>query len=403
MTISTGESGHGSAAARAYAVRVAIFYAAVFLVAGAQMPFLPVWLDWNGLTASEISVVAAVPLIVRIIVTPAFAFLADRHGDHRLALIALSWAGFAMLLLLTRAGGFWPILISATLFALFWTSVMPLTETIALNGVRRAGLDYGRMRIWGSISFIAASFGGGFILEWTGNAFAIWLIVAGGLATVIGAHLLPQPGSLPNTTAGAAASATARKGLRLDEALALLSNRAFLTFLLAVGSIQAAHAVIYTYGTLHWQSQKITSATAGMLWTIGVIAEIMLFAWSKAIVARLGPMLLIAIGGVAAVVRWTIMAFDPPVALLVPLQILHALTFGATHLGAVHHIAATISERQGATAQAVTAAVTAGIAMGGATLLSGRFYEAFQGRAYLAMAALGAIGLAAALVLRRAR
>jgi len=336
VTISTGESGHGSAAARAYAVRVAIFYAAVFLVAGAQMPFLPVWLDWNGLTASEISVVAAVPLIVRIIVTPAFAFLADRHGDHRLALIALSWAGFAMLLLLTRAGGFWPILISATLFALFWTSVMPLTETIALNGVRRAGLDYGRMRIWGSISFIAASFGGGF-------------------------------------------------------------------FLLAVGSIQAAHAVIYTYGTLHWQSQKITSATAGMLWTIGVIAEIMLFAWSKAIVARLGPMLLIAIGGVAAVVRWTIMAFDPPVALLVPLQILHALTFGATHLGAVHHIAATISERQGATAQAVTAAVTAGIAMGGATLLSGRFYEAFQGRAYLAMAALGAIGLAAALVLRRAR
>ena len=51
------------------------------------------------------------------------------------------------------------------MFAVAWTTIMPLTETVAMSGVKAAGLDYGRMRLWGSLSFIAASFCGGWVVE----------------------------------------------------------------------------------------------------------------------------------------------------------------------------------------------------------------------------------------------
>ena len=93
------------------------------------------------------------------------------------------------------------------------------------------------------------------------------------------------------------------------------------------------------------------------------------------------------------------MGFDPPLALLVPLQLLHALTFSATHIGAIHFIGRAVPETQAGTAQALYASVTGGIAMGGAMLVAGPLYAAYAGRAYWAMAALAAVALAASLVL----
>ena len=149
-----------------FAVRVGAFFAAVFMVAGTYMPFLPVWLAERGLSASEIGIIFAAPMVLRILITPAVAFFADRIGNHRLVLVALSWSGAAVLLLLFRAEGFLAILLVTLAFQLAWTAVMPLTETVAMGGVKARGLDYGRMRLWGSLSFIAVSFAGGFAVGW---------------------------------------------------------------------------------------------------------------------------------------------------------------------------------------------------------------------------------------------
>ena len=111
--------------------------------------------------------------------------------------------------------------------------------------------------------------------------------------------------------------------------------------------------------------------------------------------------MLMAAGALAGVVRWSAMAADPPLAGLVMLQALHGLTYGATHIGAVHYITASVPPALAGTAQALYASVTAGIAMGLATLLAGQLYEASGGLAYLAMAGLSLAGLAASLVLLR--
>ena len=383
---------------RFFAARVSLLFAAIFVVAGTNLPFLPVWLDWAGLGPREIAIVTAMPLFVRVAVTPAIAFAADRAGDHRRFLIGLSWAGLAALVVLAQSREFWAILACTVAFAAAWTTVMPLTETVAMSGVKAAGLDYGRMRVWGSLSFIAASLVGGWVVQRLGAGSAIWLVVAGAALTTAAAHALARPIGL-----GRLKAATSPPRLSLAEAVGLLGSRTFLIFLVAAGLVQAAHAVFYTFGTLHWRDLGLSTGWSGALWAISIVAEVALFAYSAAVVRRIGPVELIALGAGAAVVRWLAMGFDPPLALLVPLQLLHALTFGATHVGAMHFIGRAVPQVQAGTAQALYASVTGGIAMGGAMLVTGPLYAAYAGRAYWAMAVLAAVGLLASLVLLKAK
>lgn len=366
----------------------------MFLVAGTKLPFLPIWLEWRGLTLAQISIVTAAPLFARIIVTPVIALAADRWGEHRKTLIILAWIALALLMLLTQAYGFPAILGLTLLIAVAWTTVMPLAETVAMGGVRAQGLDYGRMRLWGSLSFIAASFAGGWAIVVFGPAVAVWLMVAGAAGTLAAAYVLPASSSLD-------AAAKTRPSVTRAEIVALVMSGRFVLFLFAVGCTQAAHAVFYTFGTVHWRAQGISAGWAGVLWAVGVSVEIGLFAVSGAAIRWRGPVLLIAAGALAGVVRWSAMAFDPPLAALVALQVLHGLTYGATHIGAVHYISASVPPALAGTAQALYASMTAGIAMGLATLLAGQLYVASGALAYLAMAGLSLAGLVAGLALLR--
>ncbi len=270
---------------------------------------------------------------------------------------------------------------------------MPLAETLAMGVVRSIAADYGRMRLWGSVSFIVASVAGGWWIEHTSAAAAIWLIALAAFTTAVIGHQLPAASELGN--GGSAAAAT-----RAD-ALALMRSPPFLWFVMAVGAVQAAHAVFYVFGVLHWRAQGLSTAWCGGLWALSIVVEIALFAYSSAVLRLVSPVTLILAGAVASVVRWSAMGFDPPFWLLVPLQITHALTFAASHLGAVHFLARTVAPESAATAQALYSAAAGGIAMGGAMMLAGPAYAAYGGKAYWLMTVLSLAGVGATLIVRR--
>jgi PPP family 3-phenylpropionic acid transporter len=354
-----------------------------------------VWLDSRGLSPQEIAAVTGAPFFIRFIVTPLVAMQADRSGAHRAIVIALSWASLALALVTSQMPGFWPLFLTAVPFALAISTIMPLTETICVFGVKSGGLDYGRMRLWGSVSFIGIGLVGGMIVDRFGAGTGIWVIVCGAVATVVAAHFLPHT---PGNGQPAKTSGRAEHGFIGGEVKKLIRSRLFLTFLLAAGAVQGAHGMFYTFGALHWRSQGISTAWVGALWAVGVLAEVLLFAYSRAIVAYMGAAALIAAGSAAAILRWGVMGLDPPLWLLFPLQLLHALTYGATHVGAIHFISRAVPEAASGTGQALYATVAAGVLMGGATLLSGSLYAAFGGAAYFAMAAFAAVSLAASIV-----
>ncbi len=379
---------------RWYGARIGLFYAAMFLVMGTVLPYLNVWLEWRGLSLAEIAIVATVSPLVRLVAGPALSFLADRHQAHRSVVIGSAWLGFLAWYLLSQVSSFWSILIACALVSITGSALMPLVETLAMAGVRAWTLDYGRMRLWGSVSFIAVSIAGGWLIDFYGVQAAMWMLVTGAFLTAIAAHYLPvAPQSVD--------AAGPRRALQVDDALALVRSPAIMTFLLAAGAVQGAHAVFYVFGVLHWRAQGISNGWCGALWSIAVIAEIVLFwmggRWFKAI----GPIEIMMIGAIAAIVRWFAMAFDPPLMLLVALQLLHALTYAATHLGAMQFLARAVPAEQSGTAQGVYALVTGGLAMALANQIAGLAYLSAQSRAYLVMVGVSIIALAALALLKR--
>ena len=204
---------------------------------------------------------------------------------------------------------------------------------------------------------------------------------------------------VPNASLGRAFAAL--NAIRLRDALALVRSPVFLIFLFATSATQGAHALYYAFGTLHWQSLGIGPVVIGLLWSIGVVFEIALFAVSRAVVTMLGPTRLILIAAIASIVRWSVIALNPPLAVLFAVQSLHALTFGAAHLGAVHFISEAVPERLSATAQGLYAATAAGLFMGGLLLASGPLYAALGSQAFLVMGGLGVAATVAALILVR--
>jgi PPP family 3-phenylpropionic acid transporter len=383
-------------AASSLAWRLAFLYAALFLVVGCYLPYLPVWLSWRDLGVNEIAVLLATPLFARILFTPVISFAADRLGDRRVILIALAWGSLLSFLLLWAADGFWQMFLATLLLAINWTAIMPLTETVAMTGIRNGALDYGRVRLWGSLSFIVASLGTGLIIGEVGPQTVLPLLVAASALLVLGTHLLPRALTGPGRTAP-----SVLERLKLADAFALARSPLFLLFLAAASLIQASHALIYTFGTLHWQAQGFPSGAIGGLWSLGVIAEIVLFAASGRIMARHGATRLLLLAGLAASVRWGLMAADPPLWATAILQTLHALSFGAAHLAAMHFLTRAVPEDRAATAQGLYAAVVAGLIMGLATIASGPLYRALAGEAYGVMSVLGLIGAACAYLLMR--
>jgi len=274
-------------------------------------------------------------------------------------------------------------------------SIIPLGETVVLATVYRLGLDYGRLRIWGSATFIATSFAGGPMLAAFGSWSVLWAAL-GLMVVVLGSCvLLPEVEkiALPTTTTAAAKNS--------GTVFRLLRQPVFMLFLVAGGLGNASHAVLYGFATLHWRAVGYSDVLIGLLWAEGVVAEIVLFWLGSRLVRRFGAANLLALGAAAGVIRWTAMGLSDALWLALLTQALHAFTFGAAHLGAMHFIARAAPEEMSATAQSLHGAVGAGIAVGLVMAMAGVLYENFANGAYLFMAGIAAASFLATLALAK--
>src|SRR6056297_1337131 len=232
-------------------------------------------------------------------------------------------------------------------------AIMPLAEVAAMKGVREQGLDYGRMRLWGSLAFIAANVGGGWIIAASGNGAILPILIFGSVLSLAAGWTLPA--ASPHDKDAPAAFV-----MTLEEIRRTLNLRGLWVIMLAGGIIQASHAVYYAFSAIHWQAQGIDGRWFGILWGVGVIAEVVLFAYAGRVLNRIGALAMIGIGALGGVVRWGIMAADPGFATLLFAQLLHGLTFGATHLGTVHAIQERVAPERAASAQSLHSALSSG-------------------------------------------
>ena len=294
------------------------------------------------------------------------------------ALAALGFAGF------TLAQGFWILLLLQVVTAASAQALLPLGESRTLSMVRARGLDYGRIRLWGSVSFVVGVLGIGGLLDLVPLATLPWILAASLFLTLCATLALPRAMEDPEPGTRGALKA-------------LLADRPLRWVLVAAALIQASHAAYYAFSAIAWKAAGLSTLTIGILWTEGVLAEIAFFAVSRRLLARISLRGLLIAAALGGLLRWSVTAFTVALPALALIQLLHAATFAAAHLAAVHFIAARAPKGLAATGQGLYAGLS-GVAMGAMMLAAGPLYDRFGLGSFGFMVAVCALALAVILV-----
>ncbi len=374
-----------------FELRVALAYFAIFMSSGLHLPYFPLWLAFRDLTPTQISVVLSMPLFVRVIAAPLVSMLADRSNDraHILSIATVLAAIVAAFYFVPF--GFAGVLIVSLMLAPPWTSQVPLADTIALSGVRRYGADFARMRVWGSISFLLASFAGGVFIQHMGEQIIPSALLGALIAACAMSFVVPRIGKPRRLSP--------LSDVDIGDAGRALRRPAFVTFLIATGITQASHAYGYSFSAIYWKSIGIEETMIGSLWSISVVAEVIMFTSFRRVFGRLHPAKVLMIGSAAAMFRWAVFPLVAPAGLgiagFLVIQSLHAFSFALSFLGMQKMIALTIPEERGGTAQGLSTFFI-GTALAIVTMASGPLYSATGIYGFYVMVALAACGLALA-------
>ena len=372
------------------ALRLAFFYAAIFASIGVFLPYWPLWLEYRGLSAPEIGLIIGASFWPRIVTSLLIPNLADRLGMRRAVMIWLTALTFFGLIGFALVSEFWLFMLLSLLTGATWASILPLGEAISLNQTARFGINFGRVRLWGSITFILMSIGAGYALDLFDARVVFPLILSMTFMTLIACITMPKVDQPPSST----------DGLHLG---LLFRRRALWQLVIASGLIQVSHAVFYGFGTIHWRAAGHSEAMIGWLWAEGVTAEVLLFMWGTKLIGHISNQHLIIIAGILAVLRWTLNGIFTDLPWLVITQALHAGSFALTYLATLDYLRTTTPPALQASAQGFYSAIGLAPLFGIATPLSGWLYGLFQGQAFFAMALMAAAGALLALLLPTAK
>ncbi|QXN60607.1 3-phenylpropionate MFS transporter [Serratia fonticola] len=356
---------------------LALSYFTYFFSYGIYLPFWSVWLKGEGIPPETIGILLGAGLVARFLGS---LLIAPRVKDpsylitalRLLALLSLAFAvGFCF-----GNGWAWLMLVIAG-FNLFFSPLVPLTDALAATWQRQITLDYGRVRLWGSLAFVIGSaLTGKLVSVWGHNAILISLLVSI-LAMLVG--MLLKPSVLPQGESRAQ-NEPSRSWREL------LSEGPVWRFLLCVTLLQGAHAGYYSFASIYWEEAGYSAATIGYLWSLGVVAEVVIFASSNFLFRRWNARNLLLLSAVCGLLRWGLMATTTEIGWLLLVQVLHCGTFTVCHLAAMRFIAA----RQGAEVIRLQAVYSA-LAMGGGiavmTVVAGFLFEHYQGGVFWVMVA----------------
>lgn len=361
-------------------LRIAALYATTFARLGISMPFFPLWLVAHGLTPDQIGLLTALPHVVSVVATPLTAGLADRFPPMIVLVGAnlIAAAGFA---LMAPGPGLALLVGLVVLTAVAQSPLVAVVDVLAIAVLKaRPRLHYGRLRSWGTVTFIVASIVGGAVAGWlppTAIPLAISLSFLVAAATALAAPRAPA--ERPVTVAPGLSRV--RIGLVLGLVIA------------ATGLIQASHGMLFAFGSISFEAAGIRPEWIGVLWGVAGAVEIVVFILiGSAVGPRFPAFLAIAVGGAVSTLRWVVMALEPGVGWQVFAMGLHGIGFGATHLGTIAALSRLAPEGGLGRAQGVMVAIHA-LGVGLVMAASGPLYGAWGGVAFAAMVPLSLAGV----------
>ncbi|WP_200550135.1 3-phenylpropionate MFS transporter [Kosakonia sp. LAM2021] len=343
---------------------LALAYFTYFFSYGIFLPFWSVWLKGVGLTPEIIGMLLGAGLVARFLGS---LFIAPRVSDPSRLIMALRVLALATLLFAlafyagTHVAWLAVIIIG---FNLFFSPLVPLTDALAGTWQKQFPMDYGRVRLWGSIAFVIGSALTGKLVSLFDYQAILALLTLGAASMLLG--MLLRPSILPQ------GENRQQDGAGWQAWRALIAQN--WRFLACVSLLQGAHAAYYGFSAIYWQSAGYSASTVGYLWSLGVVAEVVIFALSNRLFRRFSARDLLLLSAVCGLVRWSLMGWTTELPWLIIAQILHCGTFTVCHLAAMRYISA----RQGSEVirlQAVYSAVAMGGSIALMTMIAGFLFE----------------------------
>ncbi|MBS1198000.1 MAG: transporter [Proteobacteria bacterium] len=344
--------------------RLSGYYFFHFAFIGAFLPFFGLYLQSIGFSAWDIGLLMSLMNVMRLFSPSIWGWLADRSGC-RVPIIRLAGlmglTGFSIFFYLR---GFTGMMLVMGLLSFFWSAALPLVEALTFSHLREASTHYSRIRLWGSIGFVLAVLGTGALLDYLPINTVLtvcWLFMAGNFGLA-----LSLPEALP---------APEKKGqLAL---VGLLRQSRVKSLFAASFAMSAAHGAFYIFFSIHLAAHGYGQGQVGVLWTLGVVAEILVFLAMARLNRIFSLRAILFACFLAAILRFLLTGWCAGwLSLLVLAQLLHGLTFGAHHAASIAAVNRWFAGRAQARGQALYSSISfgAGSLFGG--LVSGWMWDA---------------------------
>ena len=368
------------------APRLASFYFAYFAYVGIGLAYLPLYFAARGLQPGEIALLVALPYIARTFAPAAWGWIADATGQRRGIVVFSCAAGTVCFAAMPQVAGVAEIGLLVAALALLSAGAIPLVEAITLGSLAGQPGRYGPIRLWGSVGFVVATLGGGAWLDLRPPATLPPLLVVLSLISLACALALP---------AGAARAHTAVSAPLLTAPVRALLAAGF--------CMSAAHGTLYTFFTLYLERAGHSGIVIGSLWTIGVVAEIVVFLFLPQLFRRCSFSAILVVSLACAVARFLAIGWLPAsLWILVPAQLLHAATFGAFHAASVAAVHRVVPEHAHSRGQTLFSSIAYGAGGAAGALIAGWTWQAGgHAMAFSASAAAALLGACFAYRLRR--
>lgn len=368
-------------------LNLSAFYFFYFAYLGAFAPFFALYLTSVGMNAVEIGVLMALPQLTRIVAPHLWGWVAD-HTGRRIGVVRISGTAGMIAFLGVFAGDSFALLF-VVLFAMmfFWSAALPLVEATTLSKLGDETARYGRIRVWGSVGFIAAVVAVGYLFDATGPRSVLWVIAGLMAGMLLLSFTLSEARPEPHESDDLPVWQIVRK----PAVLAVIGASALMA---------AAHGPYYTFYTIHLVDHGYTKSAAGWLWALGVICEIGIFIWMSRLYRAFSLRSILIASTLLAAFRFVVIGWGADsIVLLLAAQTLHAASFGSFHAAAIGVVHKLFRGRHQARGQAIYGSLAYGLGGTIGGLASGYAWGGLGPALTFTLAA--ACGLAAAAVLWR--
>ncbi|WP_417879552.1 3-phenylpropionate MFS transporter [Vibrio sp.] len=360
------------------------YFFGFFFVYGVYLPFWGLWLSQQGVSSTDIGLLIGLGFATRCVTN---LLLTPRLHKVEYLLPALRILTFISLIFCSlhvlTGGDFWWLALTTVGFNASFGPGMPLSDAVANYYSKLKVIDYGRSRLWGSVSFIVGST----LVGYLANGFGADMIVYTAMAGLLVATLF----SLRNPTQLLVTQAADQHQER-PKLIGLVKQWSIVKFLCLIALIQGSHAAYYSFSAIHWKEVGIPESMIGYLWSFSVVSEVLLFAFSARLFGGWSLRAMFLVASVAVIVRWSGLALTHDIWLLAGLQTLHGLTFALTHFATIRYIQQS-DDRHMVPLQGLYNAIPLGAFVALMTALSGWGYQVWGAGVFWAMAAMGVLAL----------